>query len=51
MPTVLIIRNTRIVIYANDHRPPLVYALRKSDGAEIAAHLEAICAEWSRIHG
>jgi len=81
VPTVLTIRNIRVAIYANDHPPPHVHAIRRDGGmakfelncpdgpvrlvgqtgfrlveiAEIgeaiAEQLEAICAEWSRIHG
>ena len=81
VPTVLTIRNIRVAIYANDHPPPHVHAIRRGGGrvkfelncpdgpvrlvdqtgfrrteiveigAAIAAELEAICAEWRRIHG
>ena len=29
MPTVLILRNIRVAIYANDHPPPHVHAIRR----------------------
>jgi hypothetical protein len=81
VPTALTIRNIRVAIYANDHPPPHVHAIRPGGGrakfelncpegpvrlvdqtgfrraeiadigAAVAAELDAICAEWRRIHG
>ncbi len=81
VPTVLTIRNIRVAIYANDHPPPHVHAIRPGGGraklelncpdgpvrlveqtgfrrndiveigAAVARAIEAVCAEWRRIHG
>ena len=42
MPTVLTVRNIRVVIYANDHPPPHVHAVR-ANGAH--AKFELNCPE------
>ncbi len=42
MPTVLNVRNTRVVIYSNDHPPPHVHATR---GNEARARFALNCPE------
>jgi hypothetical protein len=42
MPTVLNVRNTRVVIYSNDHPPPHVHAVR---GNEACARFALNCPE------